>query len=317
MLELFLIVVGVAGVIFGSEVAIRAAERVARRWGVSPLIIGLTLTSIGTSLPEISTNIAAGLSSRAGTDASGLLVGNIVGSCLSQITLLLGLTGLAAPLNKPPGFLRDGLMMLAASGLMLLVCLDRQATPIEGVGLTLVYLIYIVVLVRSATQESEENGETNVDRESGGVLWEIGKALGGLLLVLFCANLVVDNAVIVARAIGLSETLIGLGIGIGTGLPEMAVALQAVRNKSADIGLGNLIGSNITDPLLSFSAGIVLHTAVVPPEVLYFDFPVWIGASVVAFLFIWTHDRLARWESGLLLGIFFAFFIARYLLFEG
>ena len=156
MLSALLIVLGVAGVLVGSDVAISAAIRLARRSGVPPLLIGLTLTSIGTSLPEIATNVAAGMSSRAGVDASGLLVGNIIGSCLSQITLLLGIVGLAAALNKPDNFRRDGTMMIAAAVAMFIACADGVARPIEGGVLLTLYAGYLAVLLRGMPRERTE-----------------------------------------------------------------------------------------------------------------------------------------------------------------
>ena len=313
-----LIVLGIVGVILGSDQAIRGAETVARARRVPPVVIGLTLTSIGTSLPEIATNVAAGLSSRAGVDASGLLVGNIVGSCFSQVTLLLGLTGLlAASLKEPPGFLRDGAMLMIAAALMLAVCLDGVATPGEALALLAVYGAYLTLVLRAglaeATSAPAPSAEGELEAPSLG--WEVVRTLVGLVVVLLCAELVVGQAADLARQLGLDESLIGLGLGIGTGLPELAVAVQSVRRGSADIGVGNLIGSNITDPLLSFSAGALLHPVTVSPVVLRFDFPVWLVSSAVALVFVWTHDHLSRRESVLLLAIFVGFFVGRYLLY--
>lgn len=308
------ILLGLAGVVVGSDVALRGAEAITRRLGVPPLIVGLTLTSIGTSMPEIATNVAAGLSSAGGEDASGLLVGNIVGSCVSQITLLLGITGLAAPLARPKGFRRDGAMMLLAIGLMFAACADGTVTPLEGVGLITVYTIYVVALVVMTLRRVVPGAPSADDPEEthgGSLLWDLVRAGLGLALVLYSADVVVSQSTLLARQAGISDGLIGLGLGLGTGMPELAVALQAVRRKSADIGLGNLIGSNITDPLLSFGAGAAIYTVNVPAEALWFDFPAWALASVVAMAFIWSRDQLARWESAVLLGAFIAFFVLR------
>lgn len=308
------IVLGLIGVVVGSDLALRGAEAITRRLGVPPLIVGLTLTSIGTSMPEIATNVAAGLSSAGGEDASGLLVGNIVGSCISQITLLLGLTGLAAPLARPSGFRRDGAMMLLAVALMFLACADGQVSPLEGVLLIGTYILYVAALVGITLRRlvpGAPSSDDPVPVEGGSVLWDLLRAGAGLAVVLYAADVVVGQSTLLARQAGISDGLIGLGLGLGTGMPELAVALQAVRRKSADIGLGNLIGSNITDPLLSFGAGAAIYTVTVPAEALWFDFPAWGISSVIALVFIWSKDQLARWESAVLLGAFFAFFAVR------
>ncbi|MFT5679256.1 MAG: cation:H+ antiporter [Myxococcota bacterium] len=305
MLSALLIVLGIAGVLLGSDVAISAAIRLARRIGVPPLLVGLTLTSIGTSLPEIATNVAAGMSSRAGIDASGLLVGNIIGSCLSQITLLLGIVGLAASMRRPDHFRRDGAMMLVAAAAMFAVCADGVAKPIEAVVLLSLYAGYLFVLVRGTPMESpEENPE-------GSLFKELALAMGGLMVVVLCANLVVEQAIDLARLLELPEVVIGLILGLGTGIPELTVALQAARKGSTDLGLGNLIGSNITDPLLSFSAGVMLHEVTVPAAVLWFDFPVWLGASGLALWFIHSRSKLSRLESGLLIAVFLSYVTVR------
>lgn len=308
MLSALLIILGVAGVLVGSDFAISAAIRLARRVGVPPLLVGLTLTSIGTSLPEIATNVAAGLSSRAGVDASGLLVGNIIGSCLSQITLLLGIVGLAASMRRPAHFRRDGAMMLAASAAMFAACADGVVHPSEGLVLMALYAGYLIVLVRSTPMTAP------TDRGEGSILRDLAAALGGLVLVVFCANLVIEQAITLARLLELPEVIIGLILGLGTGIPELTVALQAARKGSMELGLGNLIGSNITDPLLSFSAGVVIHEVTVPAAVLWFDFPIWIGASALALWFIHTRSSLSRVEAGLLITVFLGYVTARTLL---
>lgn len=303
------ILLGLVGIVAGSELALRGAESITRQLGISPLIVGLTLTAVGTSFPEIATNVAAGLSSRAGEDASGLLVGNIVGSCLSQITLLLGLTALAAPLRRPKGFARDGSMMLLAIALMFAACADGYVTPAEGGALIVAYLLYISAIIAIAARTPREEGAEK--SSSSRTLQDLVGIVVGLTVVIGSADVVVDQSVLLAREVGISDGVIGLGLGLGTGMPELAVALQSIRRKSADIGLGSLIGSNITDPLLSFGIGASIHVVTVAPAVRWFDFPAWTLASILALLFIWSDRELVRWEAMLLIVFFFAFFVVR------
>lgn len=309
MLPVLLIVIGIAAVLYGSDLAIAAAIRLARRSGVPPLLIGLTLTSIGTSLPEIATNVAAGLSSRAGEDASGLLVGNIIGSCLSQITLLLGLVGLTAAMKKPDNFLRDGAMMLLAAVGMLGACADGVVEPTEGMVLMAIYTGYLLLILRGTPRNTPDTADLG-----GSLPRDVLVVLVGLALVIFGADTVIDQAITLARSLGTPEVVIGLILGLGTGIPELTVALQAARKGSADLGLGNLIGSNITDPMLSFSAGVLIHEVTVPREVLTFDFPFWLLSSVIALWFIWTRDQLSRLEASFLVAMFFGYLAARALL---
>ncbi|CAN0457212.1 unnamed protein product, partial [Ectocarpus fasciculatus] len=200
------IILGLVGIVVGSDVALRGAEAITRRLGIPPLIVGLTLTSVGTSLPEIATNIAAGLSSAAGEDASGLLVGNIVGSCFSQITLLLGITGLAATLARPTGFRRDGAMMLLAVGLMYAACADGTVSPLEGGALIAAYLAYVAALI-VITLRQQRSDTPAPEAASGSVVWDLARAGVGLALVLYSADVVVGESTALARQVRISDGL--------------------------------------------------------------------------------------------------------------
>lgn len=305
VLPVVLIVAGLIALAWGSDQAVGGARTIARRLGVSPLVIGLTLTSIGTSLPEIATNLAAGIATRGGADASGIAVGNIVGSNLSQITLLMGIVGLAGPMVLPRrALLRDGGMVMVALLLMFGVVADGRATQVEAALLVASYVVYlVVVLVQERKHPSPETtGDTEPARASGISL--AVRTGGGLTLVVAGAHLVVSNGVVVARAFGVDEAIVGLMVGLGTGLPELVVSLRALRSGAGAMSLGNLLGSNITDPLLSFGIGALVADVAVDPITLRLDFPMWILATAVALLAL--HDRLelTRTEAVTLLLLF-------------
>lgn len=298
------VVGGCIALIWGSDLAVGAAIRLASSLGVSRWLIGVTLASVGTSLPEIGTNVTAALASRGGTDASGLAVGNVVGSCLSQITLFLGLTALLATLPLPKVARRRDLpFLLLAAVAMAAACWDLQVEASEAAALVGGYGLYLVIAVLS---ERRQQSEGAADRPRFR-LSDLVAGLGGLVIVILGGDAVVGGGMAVAESAGLSKTTIGLLVGLGTGLPELAIAIRGVAHGAASLSLGNLIGSNITDPLLTLGTGALVHPLTVSPRVMWFDLPVWIGASMCAVLYLRNENRLDRLEGTILLLIFAAY----------
>ncbi len=306
--EIALITVGLAGLWIGSDVVVEAAKNIARRVGISELIIGLTITSIGTSLPEISTNLAAGFSTAAGKDASGIAVGNIIGSELSQITIILGIVGFIATLTTTQKSLRrDGIMMIMAMLLMYMACVDGYVSQDEGVVLVMIYITYLGLL---CIQEKVV-GKIKQSKESKkNMLWEAAKILVGAGIVIYAADIIIYNGIQLAEEMNISESLIGLFVGLGTSLPELSVSIKAVMRHAGNLSLGNLMGSNITDPLLSFGLGASVGGVWVSQTVLEFDFVYWGMATLIALLLLFNHLNLNRKESSILilLYIFFMYF---------
>lgn len=310
----FLIVIAsVVGLMIGSDWTVRGASALARRAGWSPMMIGLTVISIGTSLPEIGTNVASGLDLLGGVETSGLAVGNIVGSNLSQITLLLGVIGFNATLVwSRRSFRWDGVMVLVAAVLMWLVCVDGTASRGEGVLLVAAYVAYLV----SVWWRGEAGPTPPAESSPGlGLVAAFVMIALGLALVTICADQCVHHGVAFARELGVGEDVIGLGVGVGTGLPELTVSLRAIRAGEGGLSLGNLLGSNITDPLLSFGVGVCVHPMTVSATVLRFDFPFWLAATGVALLLLRRRFNLTRPEAAGLISVFAAFVVLRWWLF--
>jgi cation:H+ antiporter len=309
--EILYILAGLVGLTWGSDYAVEAARGIAKKLRVSELTIGLTLTSIGTSLPEILTNIMSGLSTKAGLDASGIAVGNIIGSDLAQITLLLGITGFIATLAMPLRSLkRDGFMLLLALILMYATAADGHVSRAEGVILVLAYIVYLIYLLSQERVFEKHRGKVHGRREYG-IGADLLKILVGLAVVIYSADVIVGNGVSLATRWGLAEAVVGLFIGLGTSMPELSVALRAISKKAGELSLGNLIGSNITDPLLSFGLGASVAGVTVSETVLRFDFAYWLAATVIALLLLYNHLNLNRKESSVLIIIYLLFMYTR------
>ncbi len=315
-----LVVGGLVLLFLGGEALVRGSVGVARRLGVSELVIGLTLVGFGTSIPELVTSLRA-----INLDAVGISVGNVVGSNVANVLMVLGVAALIRPIKTHPKALaRDFSAMVAATALFcVLVYLDffTRAVGFGLVGLLLVYMGLSVVLDRAGGDVGELHADEAEAIETEDAAWLSGVlTVGGVAGVILGARLLVDGGVELASAFGVSEAVIGLSVvAIGTSLPELATsAVSALRGKS-DVALGNILGSNIFNVL-----GIVGVTAAVHPfSVLerapadagsalanaapYSSVLAWsdIGALALSvlllLLFAFTGRRLARWEGGVLL----------------
>lgn len=245
---------GLLGLVLGGEYLVRGAVALAQRVGLSPLVIGLTIVGFGTSTPELVTSVQAAM-----LGAPDIALGNVVGSNIANILLILGIAAQIAPFAINRGsFARDGSVMLAASvlclGAVLLGRVDRVAGLICIVGLA-GYLIYTFRSDRSSLQAIEPLPDQAPMGLS--LLW----LLGGLVLTILSARFLVTGAVALAQAVGLSEAVIGLTIvAVGTSMPELVTSVIAARRGQSDVALGNVVGSNIFNIL-----GVLGITAVIQP----------------------------------------------------
>jgi len=312
--EAIFVIVGIIGLWFGSDLVVSSAKDIAERMGISHLIVGLTIASIGTSLPEIFTNVMAGISTLHGVDASGIAVGNIIGSDLGQITVILGIVGMFATLHITQRSLRrDGVMMFVAMFLMFIVSFTGgYVSRVEGLALVVIYIFYLGILLRQERLLEKFNSQGD---GKGSLILEILKCFMGIAIVIYAADLVVNNGILLAIKIGLSSSLIGIFVGLGTSIPELSVSIKAITRNAGYLSLGNLIGSNITDPLLSFGLGASIAGVVVDKNVIQFDFVYWMVATLIVLLLLFNHMNLNRKESSVLILMYLLFIYLRIVFF--
>ncbi|GGY98184.1 MULTISPECIES: calcium/sodium antiporter [Shewanella] len=238
---------------FGAEVLVRGASAIALRLGVTPLVIGLTIVAFGTSAPELAVSVKSALAG-----SPGIALGNVVGSNIANIGLILGLTALIRPVGVQSQMVRRDIpLMIAASVLVWLLLLDGTLGLLDGLLLSLLLLGYLVFSYYSADEndaEEIEAGPRNPLLSLAFIVVGIGCLVGGGVLF-------VDGAVALARAFGISEVVIGLTIiAIGTSMPELVTSMVAAIKGQSDIAIGNVVGSNLFNLL-----GILGITALVHP----------------------------------------------------
>lgn len=247
-LQVLALLVGLAMLVAGSDRTVQAAATVAREYGLSTFFVGVSLVAIGSSLPEIATAVYG-----AAYDQGSLVVGHIVGSATSQITLGVGLVALLAPLSADSRKVTTyGLGMVVAMGAMLLAVSSGTVSRLEGVLMALAYLAFVALRYEYADYDDPVGTRlTDEDALAHPALWGVV----GIALVLVGGHLLVTGARAVAAELGASVYLLGLLTGLGTTTPEVAVAALAVHRERGGIAVGTLFGSNITDPLFSLGVG--------------------------------------------------------------
>ncbi|MFO8016191.1 MAG: sodium:calcium antiporter [Candidatus Woesearchaeota archaeon] len=310
MFESILLILGVIGLWIGSGLVINAAQRIAKSLNISGAFIGLTIISIGSSLPEIITHIISSIDILKGIDASGVSVGTNVGSNLIQITFILGIVGLLLGVKSHKTILhRDYTVMMGSIVLLFIFSIGGTISRIEGIILVLLYIIYIGYLAKKEKLLEKNPFQTDYIKDTLIIC-------SGIALLIFSADLVVDEALLLSSEWGLATSFIGtLIIGVGTALPELSTALRGILKKAEGISLGTLVGSNITNPLLALGLGAAISGYTVDKYLFWYDIPVWFLVSLIVMLFFWKNKRLSRVEAMMLIALYFLYvvFKLRYL----
>ncbi|MBQ8613413.1 MAG: calcium/sodium antiporter [Ruminiclostridium sp.] len=301
LLQVLLLAVGFVLLIKGADLFVDGSSGIAAKFGIPQLVIGLTIVAMGTSAPEAAVSISAALKGSA-----DITIGNIVGSNILNILIILGLSSVIVPIAVAPSTIKiETPFMIAITGIMLLLGLDRTISLIDGIIFLVLFAAYLAYLFMMAKKNKENQEETAKELS---VPKAIIFAVLGLAMIVIGSNVTVDAATKIAEAIGLSERFIGLTIvALGTSLPELFTSVAAARKGNADIAIGNIVGSNIFNIL--FVIGISALIVPVPFAANFiFDSIIAIAAGVMLLLCcLWTKS-LRRWAGVLMLLGYAAYF---------
>lgn len=311
-MEILLFVAGLVFLIIGAEALVRGASRLATVFGISPLVIGLTVVAFGTSSPELAVSVKSALSGQA-----SIAVGNVIGSNIFNVLFILGLSALIVPLVVSQQLVRrDVPLMIALSVVVLILSLDEKFSIADGLILVAGLVIYIWFLIYQSRRESlkvrEEYAREFGKEQYAESSWvkNIGMVVGGLLLLVLGSRWLVDSAVSFSHYLGISELVVGLTIvAAGTSLPEVVTSVIAAIRGERDIAVGNVVGSNIFNIMgvLGF-ASIVAPTGIeVSTAAIGFDIPVMIGVALACLPLFFTGGVISRQEGVLLLGYYLAY----------
>lgn len=274
-----LTVVGLVLLCFGGNWLVSGGVAIARKFRISNLVIGMTIVAYGTSTPELAASV------QAAGEHSAIILGNIIGSNIANVGMVIGIAAIIVPLTVSRSVLRKEIpIMLGVSLLLVLISIDGEISQYDGVLLLAGLGVFAYYTFKDAMKQRAENKEENkkeIKQGANNVYLKSAGLIGiGVVLLYVGAILTVDNAVILAKEFGLSEKIIGLTvIAIGTSLPELITSIIAIRKGHADIGIGNIIGSNIYNILMIMGVGAVLGGVVVGADV-YVDYAIMIIFSL-------------------------------------
>jgi cation:H+ antiporter len=298
---------GLVLLVGGAEMLIRGATRLALRWGVPPLVVGLTVVAYGTSMPELVVSAKAAMAGQA-----GLALGNVLGSNIFNVLFILGASALVRPLVVTRAIIwREVPVMIATSLLVWGMAWDGRISRADGLILVALLIVYTVYQVWAGLKEG--NGGAPSTEKPSSVTLNSFFILAGLGVLILGARWMLSGSVSIARGLGINELIIGLTVvAAGTSLPEVATSLLATWRGQREIAIGNVVGSNIFNILgvLGFAVLLVPGGVAVPSPAFNFDFPVMVAVAVACLPIFLTGHTIARWE-----GVLFLFYYMAYTLF--
>lgn len=301
LIQLLLVGLGFVMLAKGADWFVDGASGIAAKFGIPPLIIGLTIVAMGTSAPEAAVSISAALKGSA-----DITIGNVMGSNILNLLVILGLSALFTPLAVSSSTVRvDIPVAILASVLVLILGWNGVLNRISGLILLLVFLLYMSYLFVSAAKNKKEASQEQTEHS----LWNaLFFTLVGLILIVWGSNVAVDAATTLATIWGMSPRFIGLTIvALGTSLPELFTSVTAARKGNADIAIGNIVGSNLFN--LLFVVGLsALITPVPFQHKFIFDAGVVIGATLLLWLCCQKDQKMHRWAGALFLLCYAAYF---------
>lgn len=309
MLEaIVLLCVGLVLLVWSADRLVYGAAALARNFGVAPLVIGMTILAMGSSAPEMMVSATAALAGK--TDTA---VGNVLGSNIANIALILGITALLKPLSISSTIIRRELpLMLGVTVIAGLLLWDNYLGRMEGAFLAVLFILFLLAMLKISRankndplmENQEEEIPTGVSNSSA-LIW----VFIGLGLLLYSSDMVVESAVTIAKYFGMSDLVIGLTIiAVGTSLPELAASIASIYKGEDDMAVGNIIGSNVFNILAVMGIPGLLNPSVLSPLAMSRDFYVMLALSVLLLLMaLGKRRRINRVEGGILVLCFIAY----------
>lgn len=316
LLQIFILLVSLITLVWSADKFVLGASSVARNFGVSPMIIGLTIVAMGSSAPEMM--IAATASLEGYPDTA---IGNAIGSNITNIALVLGITAVMHPLTVSSSTIKRELpLILAVTAVAYWMLFDEHFSFTEGLILIIGFVVYIVALLlitlkRAKTNPMDDAMIIEAEQEVPDAIsntWAFTWLTIGIILLPLSATYLVDSSVFIAKSFGISDLVIGLTvIAIGTSLPELAASIMSIIKKEDDLAMGNIIGSNIFNILAVLSLAGLISPGDIDPEASYRDAPYMLGITVLLFLLCFTkrlgNFKITRSKGILLLVSFVAY----------
>lgn len=302
---IFFLLIGTIGLFLGGESLIRGSSSLAIRIGISPLVVGLTIVAFATSSPELLVSLKAAIMGN-----SSIALGNVIGSNIANIALILGLSAIISPIRVNANVIKREIpIMIVVSLLLVFFLLDGSLGFIEGLIFVILLIVYTLVnifLSRKENKDIEREFEEGIKSKLNIPLATLF-VIGGLILLFYGADLFLKGAVSLAKLFNVSDAIIGLTlVAVGTSLPELFTSIVATIKKESDIAVGNVVGSNIFN-ILSILGISAIITAISSAQISIFDFGVMLAAALILLPLSYTGFKITRLEGLLLLIGYFAY----------
>ncbi len=305
-LDIGRIVLGLVVLVGGGELLVRGASGLAARWGLSPLVVGLTVVAIGTSAPEFAVTVGAVL-----RDESDLAVGNVVGSNIANVLLVLGLAAIVLPLAVKRQLVRFDVPVMIVLSIVFLVCaFDGVISTTDAMLLLALWLIHTASTIVLSRREAESSNEGSDEASTPKVLTCLLLLFAGIALLVVGANQLVTGAVNIATSLGVDGLVIGLTVvAVGTSLPELVTSLVAAIRGERDIAIGNVVGSCIANIglVLAVPAFFANGGISVAPAAISLDIPLMVAAALAVLPIVFTGFTVQRWEGALFVALYLAY----------
>jgi len=302
---------GLTVLVVGADVLVRGASRLAVSFGVSPLVVGLTVVAFGTSAPEMAVSVGSALAG-----SPDLALGNVVGSNICNVLLILGISALITPLLVDEQIIRQEIpIMIGVSALLVVMALDGHLGLVESIvlfALVIAYTVFLIVQSRRASKAVQEEFGTDLPTSAWDRHWavQVGLIATGLVMLIVGADWLVEAAVAFARAFGVSDLVVGLTVvAVGTSMPEIATSIVAAMRGQRDIAVGNVVGSNIFNILAVLGASGIASGTGLPVSEAARNFDLWVMLAVAfaCLPIMITGREIARWEGGVFLAYYAAY----------
>lgn len=305
-ITVLIFIVGLIALYFGANWLVKGASSLAISWNVQPVIVGLTVVAFGTSLPEFVVSFIGTL-----RGLSDIALGNIVGSNIANIGLILGLSALIFPLSVHMKLVKvETPFMIFVSILLFVVSINKIISRLDSILFVVIFAVYIFYTITISKKEAEDVQKEYKEflQKRGSVVKDSILLIIGLVVLILGAEILIRSAVSIARAVGISELVIGMTIvAVGTSLPELATSTVAALKKEADISIGNIIGSNIFNILFILGVTGALQPIPVNPEAVKLHMPIMIFFCLLLFIFMGRGGILSRPRGALLLILYAAY----------
>lgn len=311
-------IIGLVVLVGGAYILVEGASRIAKAFGISDLVVGLTVVAIGTSAPELAIVVASALNIESGalalTEGSNLIIGNVVGSNIANIGLILGFSAVTATLAVPQNIIRRDFAWLAViTAIVGMMAWDGEFRRPEGMILIIFVVAFSIFQYRIAAKQSRDAALANsqegavapAGRDAKSISRNLAMVLAGIVGLAFGSDWLVEGATIIAKDLGVSEYLIGLTLlAVGTSLPELATSIVGAMKSEGELIVGNIIGSNIYNLILVLAAGMIITDLQIPDQVRTLQIPLMIGLTFALLPIFATGGQVHRREGLGLLGAY-------------